>query len=470
MSMTTGTAAIYARISDDTLRTGLGVARQEADCRKLAERLGWNVAGVYTDNDISAFSGKVRPAYRRLLADLERGAVDSLIVWHPDRLHRSPLELEEFITLVETTGAHVQSVTAGERDLGTPTGRLHARIEGAVARHESEHKSERIRRKHLELAENGQVSGGGRRPFGYEADRLTLRPDEAEHIRKAATDVMGGASLRSIATRWNTEGVPSVTGVAWSPITVKRLLSSRRIAGQREHHGQIVAVAAWPGIITPAESLRLRTLLNDGSRRLNTDRIVRSYLLSGFLQCGACGARLTARPIVVKGHRYRRYACSVDRGGCNKVGIGAEPVENMITEAVMLRLDGPQLAEAVARRVAAGQTTADVEKAIAEDEYALEDLSRDRYVDRTISPAMFTAARGPLERRLAENRAALAAVTITSAVELPRGGILRQRWPDLDLDQRRAILGQIIELIVITPTTRADNKFNPERVGVTWKV
>ena len=58
------------------------------------------------------------------MADLGAGTVDGLIVWHPDRLHRSPLELEEFITLVENTGAQVQSVTAGERDLATPTGRF----------------------------------------------------------------------------------------------------------------------------------------------------------------------------------------------------------------------------------------------------------------------------------------------------------------------------------------------------------
>lgn len=463
-------AAIYARISDDTQRTGLGVARQEADCRKLANRLGWQVADVYTDNDISAFSGKMRPAYRRLLADLAAGAIDALIVWHPDRLHRSPLELEEFIALVETTGAHVQSVTAGERDLGTPTGRLHARIEGAVARHESEHKSERIRRKHLELAENGAVSGGGRRPFGYEADRVTLRPDEASHVRRAATDVLAGASVRSIARRWNEAGIATVTGANWSPTTVKRLLCSARIAGQREHHGRVTALAAWPAIITQAESTRLRALLQSTDRRVNTARTARSYLLTGFVYCGACGGQLTARPVLRKGRHYPRLACAVDRGGCNKVGIAAEPLDKLIVEAVLQRLDGPEFADAVARRSLASDAIAKLEQAIAEDEVALEELTRDRYVQRTLTPKMFAAARAPLEHRLAETRAALAAATVTSELKLPTGGILRQRWPALDLEQRRAVLGQIIERIIIAPTTRANNKFDPERVEAVWIV
>ena len=47
-------AAIYARISRDREGAGLGVERQEADCRALAERLGWDVVAVYVDNDISA--------------------------------------------------------------------------------------------------------------------------------------------------------------------------------------------------------------------------------------------------------------------------------------------------------------------------------------------------------------------------------------------------------------------------------
>lgn len=462
-------AAIYTRISEDTLRTGLGVARQEADCRKFADRLGWQIAGVYTDNDISAFSGKVRPAYRRLLADLGTGILDGLIVWHPDRLHRSPLELEEFITLVENTGAQVQSVTAGERDLATPTGRLHARIEGAVARHESEHKSERIRRKHLELAENGAVSGGGRRPFGYEADRVTIRSGEARLIRQAVADVLAGASVRSIARRWESDGVATVTGAVWSPTTVKRLLCSARIAGLREHHGQITT-AVWPAIITPAESTGVRALLTRSERRLCTAGNARSYLLSGFVYCGTCGTQLTARPVFRKGHRYPRFHCAVDRGGCNGVGIASDPLDAFVVETIMQRLDGPRLAKAVARRAEASQATVDMERSIAEDEAALEELTRDRYVNRTLTAAMFTAARLPLERRLAAARTALGAATLTTAVELPAGGILRRRWPELDLEQRRAVLGELVDRITIAPTTKANNKFDPGRVRVVWRV
>jgi site-specific DNA recombinase len=118
--------AVYCRISQDGEGQGLGVARQEADCRRLAERRGWDVVEVYVDNDLSAYSGKARPGYQRLLADIEAGKVEAVVAWHPDRLHRSPVELEAFIDLVERSGVGVETVQAGRVDLATPAGRMNA--------------------------------------------------------------------------------------------------------------------------------------------------------------------------------------------------------------------------------------------------------------------------------------------------------------------------------------------------------
>src|SRR5262249_47107225 len=77
-------AAIYCRISQDSEGRALGVKRQEADCRALAERKGWPVGEVYIDNDLGAYSGKPRPAYRAMLEALKAAAVDAVIVWHLD--------------------------------------------------------------------------------------------------------------------------------------------------------------------------------------------------------------------------------------------------------------------------------------------------------------------------------------------------------------------------------------------------
>src|SRR4051812_26648147 len=130
--------ATYCRISDDREGQALGVKRQAEDCDALAKARGWTVAGRFVDNDISAYSGKTRPGYAQLLDAVRGGLVDGIVAWHPDRLHRSPRELEDFLTLVEQHGVAVETVQAGHWDLSTPSGRMTARILGSVARGESE--------------------------------------------------------------------------------------------------------------------------------------------------------------------------------------------------------------------------------------------------------------------------------------------------------------------------------------------
>ena len=84
-------AAVYVRISSDPSGLRAGVDRQERDCRELAERRGWTVAQFYCDNDVSADSGRPRPAYQQLLADIEAGLVDAVIVWALDGCTAAPL-------------------------------------------------------------------------------------------------------------------------------------------------------------------------------------------------------------------------------------------------------------------------------------------------------------------------------------------------------------------------------------------
>src|SRR5918994_3811324 len=178
-------AGIYARISSDREGDNLAISRQLADCEKLAKQRGWTVVDRYVDADISAYSGKRRPEYERMLEEIAAGVVEAVVVYHADRLHRHPRELEDFIDLCQRQGTRMATVS-GDLDLSTHEGQLMARITGAVARKESDDKSRRIRRKHEELATAGKISGGGTRPYGFEADRRTIPPHEATIIRECA--------------------------------------------------------------------------------------------------------------------------------------------------------------------------------------------------------------------------------------------------------------------------------------------
>src|SRR5262245_28271956 len=241
-------AGLYLRISDDRHADELGVRRQEKLCRELAEARGFEVVAVYTDNDQSAYKGRPRKAYGELLADVATGAIRAVVAYHPDRLYRHPRDLEAFVEVVEAAGAAVATVQAGELDLSTASGRMVARMLGAAARFEGEHKAERVRRKHRELAEAGKPTGGGDRPCGFNDDRVTIRRDGAREIRKAAKHLLGGGSLGSIALDWQARGIRTPRGGTWSKSSIRRMLSSARIAGLRSLRGQVLGKSVWPAI------------------------------------------------------------------------------------------------------------------------------------------------------------------------------------------------------------------------------
>src|SRR5919202_2627484 len=241
-------AGIYTRISWDPGGQRAGVERQRADCEALCADRGWEIAHYFEDNDRSAYSGKKRPAYERMLAAIQDRRLDAVVTWHNDRLHRSPRELEGFIDLVECSGVRVAVVSGGDYDLTTPDGRFTARIVGAVARKESEGRSRRVRRKHLELAEQGRPASQLGWGVRSEAER--------ELVQEAAARVLGGQGLITIARDWNRRGVPGTTASPWTAPTLRKIVLSARIAGLREHgadpRGKVLGAltpAMWEGAI-----------------------------------------------------------------------------------------------------------------------------------------------------------------------------------------------------------------------------
>jgi DNA invertase Pin-like site-specific DNA recombinase len=138
MAKSVQSAAVYARISSDQDGTALGVARQVEDCRRLPADLGWKVAEEYVDNDLSAYSGRHRPEYQRMLLDLADGARDAVLVYHVDRLTRRPIELEQFLDVLTAAKVRqVRFVAGGELDIGNGDGLMVLRMLLAVVANES---------------------------------------------------------------------------------------------------------------------------------------------------------------------------------------------------------------------------------------------------------------------------------------------------------------------------------------------
>jgi DNA invertase Pin-like site-specific DNA recombinase len=459
-------AAIYCRISEDREGAGLGVERQRADCQALISRHGWNLVRVYVDNDISAYSGKKRPEYRRLLDDLQAGRVAAIVAWHTDRLHRSPRELEEFIEICETHKVRVETVRAGELDLKTPAGRAVARTLGAWARYESEHKSERIRRKMVEIAQSGRPHAGGSRCFGYARDGLSIIPEEATVVREAAERVLAGESLRAVCNDLNRRGVRTTVGGGVSARNLRKILLSPRIAGIIDHHTAGRLRGQWPGIITEELRARLVALLNDPARRMNRGA-PRRWLLSGTLRCAECGTKLVHQgyPINDRHQRRAQYRCRPEEiRGCGKVSISQHLIEPYLVEAVLSRLDGV--------RVDAGSSDADDQHdidALATDRAQLDELAS-LYAKRTITAHEWIRARAEIDDRIAQRNRRLAEHTVDHRLRdlLARGATIRQAWPNLPAEQQRSIIGTLLERVNVHRAEKG-RAFNPGRLEPVWR-
>lgn len=412
---------------------------------------------VYVDNDVSAYGAKRRPAYQRLLDDLDAGRIDGVIVWHLDRLTRRPIELEQFFELVDRVGVqHLASVT-GDVDLASQDARFMARVLGAAARKESDDKARRNRRKHVELAERG-IPVGGTRPFGYDDDKITIRPGEAAVIRDAATRVLAGESVRSLVAEWNDTGVRASRGGRWTQAAITRILTSARIAGLRSHHSAVVAVGTWEPIIDRATWEQLRAVL--AARAVgHTGPRGRRHLLSGLLFCGRCDQRMYPQ---VDPRRSLTYQCqsSPSKGGCGGMRIVAAPLEQLLLDGLFARAGAGRFAapaddtDALLVEVAAIEARLD---RLAVDHYTTGDLDDTR---------QFRAATVALTGQLDAARARLAANTRGRV--LVDADTLAARWPDMAFDRRVATLAETIDKVTILPARPGLAKFDPDRVEVAW--
>ena len=274
-----------------------------------------------------------RPEFERLLADLERGAIDGVVAYDLDRFARQPADLERAIRIFDARPGLVFATVQQDLDLSTSDGRTMARVMVAFANKSSMDTSRRIKRKNLELAQQG-VPRSTRRPFGYEDDKITIRRSEAQLVRQAARDVLAGVGLHTIARQWNEQGVRTPYGNPWLQSVLKSMLVSPRMAGFRIHQRQIARDANGEPVMTKREPLldlgtweSVCAVLNDPERiRRHTYPGGRKRLLSGLVRCGTCGVSMSCDKDFRRG--IHTYVCKqqTTRRGCGTVAVSGPTI------------------------------------------------------------------------------------------------------------------------------------------------
>lgn len=452
-------AAIYCRISADPDGTRLGVDRQLADCKALADKLGWTVVHEFSDNDISAYAGRTRPGYEALLAAVGRGEVQGILSWHVDRLHRNLTELERFITLCEAHSVTVQTCQAGTLDLSSASGQMVARIVGAVARHEVDHARSRMKRAHAAHAEAGRWRVG-QRAFGWEPGGTELRETEAEAIRQGARMILSGDSLRAVVRDWTARELTTAQGKPWTPLAVRRILTNPRMAGVSIHLGKVVGRGKWPSILDDDTHRALVAVLTDPERSTNHVGAERKYQGSGIYLCGRCGS--TVRSFSVAGGA-KAYRCNAEPHLSRRQIEVDEHVSDIVIgrltmpDAALILESGPHVDVPALRTQRDGLQTRLGE---------LADLFAAGHIDATQlrrgSERLREQVEG-IDRTIATTRESSPLADLVLA-----GEELAELWPGLSPEVRGQIIDQLM-VVTILPSPRGRRGFDPEFVQIEWK-
>jgi site-specific DNA recombinase len=473
-------AAIYIRISR-TKRELLDAKRQEPPCRAFCAEQGWQVVEVYIDDNRSAWKREIRrDAFERMLADVRAGKIDAICSWQMDRLLRRVEDASAIIHIAKEYGTTIANV-GGVLDLTTAAGRKSFYELAVAAEHYSDALSEKLRLKHAELATAGQWEGGMRN-FGFDLEpyqtrdpktgrlvikyKLVPNPIEAPALKAAAEEVIAGRSHTAIAIAWNKQELTTTTGKKFTPGKVRELLLSPKTAGLRYVDGKPVK-ATWPGIITQEQHEELRLILGQPRRERTSKGVTtaRTYLLGGFIFCGRCGHRLTAK----RAGNRRRYACMTRLGGCGGLLRVAEPLEAHVVLHLLQQLPerllerarrAPEEWETLGRLLTQRQT---------EEERleGLEDLLTDKLLDKT----GYVRQRKRIKTRIAELDDKINQIRASAPRRRLRGATLRElrsEWEQLDLDEQRAVLADHVDRIVVMPVGRGKH-FDPAAIKIHWR-
>jgi DNA invertase Pin-like site-specific DNA recombinase len=476
-------AAIYCRRSR---RGGRSVERQEQDGRRIATEKGWAVVAVYREwASASPYARKGRKEWDALLAAVEAGQLDAVIVWMEDRTARDVVQAGAFVQACRKVGLKRLVLPSFDYDLTDEEAVIRFYGEVLGGQREAALISKRSKRAHLEEAQNGKRHSGGKRAFGERGRERVQNPDgtsrtvpavseeqaeaERELIREAARRILAGDSLRGICLDWNEAGHASPRGGRWTTQTLRRMLLSPRLAGLREHHGRLYE-GSFPAILDRETWQAVRAILTDPDRMTNAVGGAARHLLTGIIYCGTCGAKL--RTTRYGPQRVLYYRCpSRSDGGRNCVARKVDDVDQLILRAIFRAVEkGDAWDQAAAERSAEDPTRPHYEalaRLTAEldtlDAMVAEAELAERLGDKP-SPSAATLRRKVTEREAERERHQQAVNRLQHnrvVGQIPRN--LRDVWPRMSLDRRRAIVAALIEWIKVYPQGQGRN-FDPDAI------
>lgn len=324
---------IYARYSSEKQAEGYSIELQLGACRKYLEaNEGEHEIQEYVDRAKSGATIAGRTSLLRLLADVQRGVIDRVVVYRYDRLGRNLAQTATMIEDLENAGVEIVSATEGDdpfaRDMHLVSAQHYIRRLAGLSRDGC------IRAAHV-----GHI--GGRTPYGYRrrSDKtFEIDPKTAPIVRRLFRDYVEGGAFKRMARALNAERVPTARGGDWHATTISDMLQNetyigRLVFNQRKFYKDRKTgrrryrwnpVDKWAIVECPDLAIVSEDVFNAAKerRRRRSHKGVeyhQRYALSGIVKCAQCGSAYVAQASTNAKGRYVYMACGnrASGGSCD---------------------------------------------------------------------------------------------------------------------------------------------------------
>lgn len=316
---------LYSRVSTEIQVDGYSLEAQKNCLKRFAEREEMAIVDIYEDAGKSGKSIEGRPAFKRMLSDIENGKnVDYILVYKLSRFGRNAADILNSLELIQSFGVELICVEEGI-DSSQTSGKLLISVLSAVAEIERENILEQTMNGRREKARQGKWNGGPP-PYGYSICDGALQIDEEEaKIIKTIYEMFASTKIgyTGIAKYLNLQGItkkPRKEGdaktfsghfiqiVLDNPVYCGKIAYGRRkmerIKGKKnEYHivrqsDFLLNEGVHEGIVSEElwEKVREKRIAtgNKMASKIGKDR---AYLLTGILKCPKCGSPMYANRI-----------------------------------------------------------------------------------------------------------------------------------------------------------------------------
>jgi site-specific DNA recombinase len=339
---------------------------------------------VPTKFDDGGFTGAniERPALKALLAEIEAGKIDCVVVYKVDRLSRSLLDFARIMEVFDKRNVSFVSVTQ-QLNSSSPMGRLTLNVLLSFAQFEREIISERTRDKMSAARRKGKWTGGTP-VLGYDCDvasrKLVINETQAAQVRgifdiflkcKSISGTLDEIERRGWKNKtWTTRKSKHHAGGRFTRQTLANLIANVIFVGEVRHKGEIYPGEHQP-IVTREVWDRANALLNQRRRGPDVQQRMRAgAIFQGLVHCAVCGHPMVAGYAMKRGRRYSFYVCQLTR----KLGAKACPRQNLSARRV------EQAVSEKLYELAAGDTMPGLAKTLPHASWAALDSARRREI------------------------------------------------------------------------------------------